>query len=80
MQNYKLHGRIRLGRTLKKLLDEAETGLSRPNSWGIIIIIIVVVVVCVFRDSVPVIYYGLRLNVFHSTLKPVLPINVKVQT
>jgi hypothetical protein len=34
---------------------------------------------CVFRDSVTVIYYGLRLNVSHSTLEPVLLINVKVE-
>jgi hypothetical protein len=26
------NGRKRLGRPLKKLLDEAETGLTKPNS------------------------------------------------
>jgi hypothetical protein len=30
---YRSNGRRRLGRPLKRLLDEAETGLSRPNSW-----------------------------------------------
>ena len=33
MLNYRPNGRRRLGRTLKRLLDEAETGLLRPNSW-----------------------------------------------
>jgi len=32
MLNYELNGRRRLGRPSKRLLDEAETGLSRPNS------------------------------------------------
>jgi hypothetical protein len=33
MLNYRPNGRRRrLGRPLKRLLDEAETGLSRPNS------------------------------------------------
>jgi hypothetical protein len=30
--NYRRNRRRRLGRPLKRLLDEAETGLSRPNS------------------------------------------------
>jgi hypothetical protein len=29
---YRSNGRRQLGRPLKRLLDEAETGLSRPNS------------------------------------------------
>jgi len=33
--NYKPNWRRRLGRPLKRLLDEAETGLSRSNSWWI---------------------------------------------
>ena len=33
MPNYRPNGRIRLGRPLKRLLGEAETGLSRPNLW-----------------------------------------------
>jgi len=33
MLNYRQNGRRRLGRPLKRLLGEAETGLSRPNSW-----------------------------------------------
>jgi hypothetical protein len=32
MLSYRRSGRRRLGRTLKRLLDEAETGLTRPNS------------------------------------------------
>jgi hypothetical protein len=32
MLNYRANGRRRLGRTLKGLSDEAERGLSRPNS------------------------------------------------
>jgi hypothetical protein len=32
MPNYRANGRRRFGRTLKGLLNEAETGLSRPNS------------------------------------------------
>jgi len=31
MLNCRTYGRRQLGRPLKKLLDEAETGLSRPN-------------------------------------------------
>jgi len=33
MLNYWQNGRRRLGRPLKRLLDDAETGLSRSNSW-----------------------------------------------
>ena len=32
MLNCRPNGRRRLGRPLKRLLDEADTGLSRPNS------------------------------------------------
>jgi hypothetical protein len=32
MLNYRPNGRRRLGRPLKRLLNEDETGLSRPNS------------------------------------------------
>jgi hypothetical protein len=32
MLNYRPNGGKRLGRLLKRLLDEAETGLLRPNS------------------------------------------------
>ena len=32
MLNYEPHGRRRLGRPWKRLLDESETGLSRPNA------------------------------------------------
>jgi len=32
MVNFRPNARRRLGRLLKRLLDEADTGLSRPNS------------------------------------------------
>jgi len=32
MLNYRPNGQRRLGRLLKRLLDEAEAGLSKPNS------------------------------------------------
>ena len=37
-----MHGQtnIRLGRPMKRLLDEAETGLSRPNWWRMMIMMI----------------------------------------
>jgi len=33
IKNYRLNRQRRLGRHLKRQLDEAETGLSRPNWW-----------------------------------------------
>ena len=33
MLNCRPNGRRQLGRPLKRLLDEAETGLSKPNLW-----------------------------------------------
>jgi hypothetical protein len=30
--NYRPNGQRRLGRTLERVVDEAETGLSRPDS------------------------------------------------
>jgi len=38
--NYRPNGGRRLGRPLKRLLDVAETGLTRPNSWRMMIMII----------------------------------------
>jgi len=38
MLNYRPNGRRLLGRTLKGLLDEEETGLSRANSRRMIMI------------------------------------------
>jgi hypothetical protein len=38
MLKFRPIGRIRLWRPLKILLDEAATGLSRPNTWRIILI------------------------------------------
>jgi hypothetical protein len=39
MQNYRPNGRRRFGRLLKILLDKAETGLLRPNSWRLMMMI-----------------------------------------
>jgi len=61
MLNYRPSGRIQLGRPLRRLLDETETGLSRPNPWRIIIIIVIIIILfggkidpslqaCVFRS------------------------------
>jgi len=33
MLNYRPNGQRRLGRPSKRLLDDAETGLSRPTWW-----------------------------------------------
>jgi len=40
MLNYKPVGPSRLGRSLKRLLDEAKRGLSRPNSWRMMMVVI----------------------------------------
>jgi hypothetical protein len=32
MLNYRPNGRRRLGRRLERIVDEAETGLSKPDS------------------------------------------------
>jgi hypothetical protein len=37
MLNYRKNGRRRFGRRLKRLLDQAETGLSRPNSYRMVV-------------------------------------------
>jgi hypothetical protein len=43
MLNYRPNGRRRLGRPLKRLLlDEAETGLSVPDSWRVLTMIMMV--------------------------------------
>jgi len=39
MLNYRPNGRRRLGRPLKRILDEADTGLSMPNSWRMLTIV-----------------------------------------
>jgi hypothetical protein len=44
MLNYRSNGRRRLGRPLKRLLEEAEAGLSRTKWWRIIIIIIIIII------------------------------------
>jgi len=41
MLNYRPNGRGRVGRPLKRLLDEAKTGLLRPNSWRMMIMMII---------------------------------------
>jgi len=38
MLNYRQYGRRRLGMPCKGLLGEAETGLSRPNLWRMMMI------------------------------------------
>jgi hypothetical protein len=42
MLNYRPNGRRRLGRPLKRLLDEAETGLSWPNSWRMMMMLVTI--------------------------------------
>ena len=37
--NFRWSGRRRLGRPLKRLLDEAETGLSRPDGWRVMMVV-----------------------------------------
>jgi len=41
MLNYRPNGRRRLGRPLKRLLDEIETGLSIPNSSPMMILMMI---------------------------------------
>jgi len=41
MPNYRPNGRRKLRRPLKKLLDEAETGLSRPDSWRLMMMMMI---------------------------------------
>jgi hypothetical protein len=45
-------GRIRFGRPLRRLLDETETGLSRPNWRRIIIIIIIIIIGISFMQGI----------------------------
>jgi hypothetical protein len=40
MLNYRPNGRRRLGRPLKRLWDEAETSLTRPNCWRMMMVMI----------------------------------------
>jgi len=47
MLNYRPNERRRLGRLLKRLLDEAETGLSMRNSWRFMVVVVVVVVMMI---------------------------------
>jgi hypothetical protein len=43
--NYRPHGRRRVGRPLKRLLDEPKTGIARSNSQSIVIVIIIIIVI-----------------------------------
>jgi hypothetical protein len=43
MKNYRTNGRRRLGRPLKRLLDEAETGLSRNNWWRMMMMMMMMI-------------------------------------
>ena len=45
MLNYRQNGRRQLGRPLDSILVEAERGLFRPNSRGLIIIIIIIIII-----------------------------------
>jgi len=40
VMNFRSNGRRRHGRPLERLLEDAETGLSRPNSWRMMAIYI----------------------------------------
>jgi hypothetical protein len=53
MRDFWPNWRRRLGRPLKRLLDETETSLLTLNSWRIIIIIIVIITIsrCVTRGE-----------------------------
>ena len=42
MLNYRPNGRRRLGTSLKRLLDEAETGLSRSDTWRMMMMMMMV--------------------------------------
>ena len=49
MLKYTSNGRRWLGRPLKRLLNEAETGLSRPNSrWILFLLLLLLVLVLLF--------------------------------
>ena len=49
MLNYSPNGRRRLGKRLKRLLDEVETGLSRPNSWRMVVMMMVTIIVVIMN-------------------------------
>jgi len=50
MLNYGPNGRRRLGRALKRLLGDVESGLSRRNSWRMMMMMMMVL--CVVHPSV----------------------------
>jgi len=52
MLNYSPNGRRRLGRPLKKLLDETETGLSRPNSCRMMMMTLALIIAVQLRYDV----------------------------
>ena len=47
MLNYRPNGRRRLGSPSKRLLDEAETGLSRPNSSRMMMMVMMMMITAV---------------------------------
>jgi hypothetical protein len=51
MLNYGPNGRRRLGRPLKRLLDEAAKGLSRSNSWPMMMMIMIMIMTILNPDS-----------------------------
>jgi hypothetical protein len=50
--NYRSNGRIRLGRPLKRLLGEAETGLSRPNLWRMMMMMMIMIITTMVNYSI----------------------------
>ena len=52
MLNYRADGRRRLGRPWKSLLDEAETGLSRPNFDIMMIMMMIMVMITYSQYSI----------------------------
>jgi hypothetical protein len=46
MLNCRPHERRHGGRPLKRLLDEAETGLSRPNTWRMMMMMMMMMMIC----------------------------------
>jgi hypothetical protein len=57
MLNYRPNRRTRLGRRLKRLIDEAETGLSRPNSLQTIMIMIMTILTIIIMLVVKTVWW-----------------------
>ena len=74
MLNYRQNGRRRLGRPLRRLLDEADTGLSRPNSWRMMMMMMHTQFTTVVYVISPWFFFFFALGAlfFHSTLNHVI--------